>query len=676
VHVRIGSSWRLSRRWFIGLALGGAGAMLPLVPVLEMAGPVRTRQRRLSPGFADGRTDGDLNGGGRWLALPSGGVGTYLSPVLDLGIEASSVAAHWVQDRLAAGRVAVALRTSRDGAAWDSWQELEGEGIAPADGKQRVYGTLARADQARYAQYRLELKAPAGAPFAVHGVDLFAIDSGSALRRGARLRLVPPSALAAIKPLGIVSRKEWGADESLRFDTSNGHPGEIWPEEVTRVEKVVVHHTAGPNVCSSTDPFCQRRSVTTINDIYHYHTVTNGWGDIGYNSLVGYDGRIYEGRHGPEPMGSSDPVGAPVVAGHALNFNLRSHGIAVMGDFQNEPIPDLQYDALQRMVGWIVRSQLTGNRTVDPTGASDYVHANGEVTHALPNVVGHRDVYETECPGEMLYARLDDLRVHARRMLEWPPVRVSLSARPIGGGQVAYRIVVDNHEPELVRRMTVKGAVPPNAEYVDSWAGQPGNNRGGFDGSTVTWIDPEAQVRPGADRREYGFVLRPKPGVDRAAIETTAWAEFAQPARGVAMSDRVRADAPAEVVVDPDVTRMPTPGGWTPSTNVAGYHDVAYLIHEPGDGHGIHTWRAELPEAGTYEVAAWWTAAEDRATNAPYTVNARDGAHTVRMNQREGGSAWVSLGEFPVAAGPVSVTLSDDADGVVVADAIRFRQRR
>jgi hypothetical protein len=654
---------RVPRRWFLGLAFGGVGALLPLVPVFEMVGPVRTRLARTSRSG---------------LALSDGGQNTYLSAPIDLGLAATSVAAHWVQDHAPGGRARLAVRTSRDGVGWDGWQELEGEGSVPAAGKLRVFGTLARADGARYAQYRLTLSAPPSAPFAVHTVELFGIDSGSAIRRGTRLRLVRPSALAAIKPLGIVSRKQWGADESLRFGASEGQVrGEIWPEEVTTVEKVVVHHTAGPNVCSSTDPFCQRRSVVAINDIYHYHTVTNGWGDIGYNSLIGYDGRIYEGRHGPEPMGSSDPISTAVVAGHALGHNRRSHGIALMGNFEQEPVPDHQYDALQRMLGWIVRSQLTGGRTVDPTGASDYTPASGQTRRALPNVVGHRDVYETECPGEHLYARLDDLRVHAKRMLEWPPVRVTLRARPSGGGTVTYHVVVDNHEPTLVRRMTVKGAVPANAEYVDSWAGQPGNHRGAWDGSVVTWVDPEAQVRPGADRREYAFVVRPRPGVNRGAIETTAWAEFAEPARGVAMSDRVRADVPVEVVADvAGLDRETAPLGWGVSTNVGGYHNTGYLYHDAGDGQGVYTWHARLPEAGTYEVAAWWTAADDRATNAPYTVHASDGVHTVRVNQREGGAAWVRLGEFPFAAGSVRVTLRDDADGVVVADAVRFRQRR
>jgi hypothetical protein len=75
-------------------------------------------------------------------------------------------------------------------------------------------------------------------------------------------------------------------------------------------------------------------------------------------------------------------------------------------------------------------------------------------------------------------------------------------------------------------------------------------------------------------------------------------------------------------------------------------------------------------------VEAWWTAAADRATDAPYTVQARDGARVVRVNQREGGSDWASLGRFEFDAGAAQVTLTDGADGVVVAGAVRFRQVR
>jgi N-acetylmuramoyl-L-alanine amidase len=51
---------------------------------------------------------------------------------------------------------------------------------------------------------------------------------------------------------------------------------------------------------------------------------TNGWLDIGYNFVVGEDGLVYEGR------------GWGRVGAHAVNWNSRSIGIAVIGDFTSE----------------------------------------------------------------------------------------------------------------------------------------------------------------------------------------------------------------------------------------------------------------------------------------------------------------------------------------------------
>lgn len=69
----------------------------------------------------------------------------------------------------------------------------------------------------------------------------------------------------------------------------------------------------------------------------------------------------------------------------------------------------------------------------------------------------------------------------------------------------------------------------------------------------------------------------------------------------------------------------------------------------------------------------------NRAGNAPYTVVHADGTDTVRIDQRlpgttePRGGTWVSLGAYRLRAGlGTSVELSNDADGTVVADAVRL----
>jgi hypothetical protein len=174
----------------------------------------------------------------------------------------------------------------------------------------------------------------------------------------------------------IIPRASWGADESLRF--RNGQ--EIWPPEYQPVQKVIVHHTVTQN--QEADP------AATVRAVYYYHAVTRGWGDIGYNFLIDWHGNVYEGRYG----------GRDVVAGHALQYNYGSLGVAVLGTYD-------AVDATQPSLDSLVRVIRERAPNVDPAGSGFFVDKPN-----LPNICGHRDVLSTACPGDRLYARLPDIR--------------------------------------------------------------------------------------------------------------------------------------------------------------------------------------------------------------------------------------------------------------------------
>lgn len=84
-------------------------------------------------------------------------------------------------------------------------------------------------------------------------------------------------------------------------------------------------------------------------------------------------------------------------------------------------------------------------------------------------------------------------------------------------------------------------------------------------------------------------------------------------------------------------------------------------------------WQTPIPAAGDYEVFARWTAHANRATNAIYSVEHAEGRTDVEVNQAQSGATWVSLGTYSfTSAAPARVSLSDQADGYVIADAVRF----
>ncbi|MFC1615937.1 N-acetylmuramoyl-L-alanine amidase [Patescibacteria group bacterium] len=224
--------------------------------------------------------------------------------------------------------------------------------------------------------------------------------------------------------LGIISRQSWGADEKWRYLRFNGTEEDIadmgeeyyekykdeltyanvittdewgevykWPLEYpNKVQKLIIHHTA---TTSNLDNPAQ-----AIRDIYYYHSVVRGWGDIGYNYLIDQNGNIYEGRFG----------GDSVIGGHAAGANNGSIGIAVLGNYESNPVPTSVMNSLGKLISQ--KSRLNG---INPSG---YDYFRGEFS---PNIIGHRDVASTTCPGTYLYEKLPVLRTYSEEIVTEKP---------------------------------------------------------------------------------------------------------------------------------------------------------------------------------------------------------------------------------------------------------------
>jgi hypothetical protein len=87
-------------------------------------------------------------------------------------------------------------------------------------------------------------------------------------------------------------------------------------------------------------------------------------------------------------------------------------------------------------------------------------------------------------------------------------------------------------------------------------------------------------------------------------------------------------------------------------------------------------WTLEIPASGKYELFARWTQYGNRAADAPYAVQYADGTETVRVNQKEGGGKWNSLGIYKFSKDkPAVIIITNDADGFVIADAVKLVPR-
>ncbi|XP_030400189.1 peptidoglycan recognition protein 1 [Gopherus evgoodei] len=151
----------------------------------------------------------------------------------------------------------------------------------------------------------------------------------------------------------IVSRRQWGA-----------RPPRSRVPLRTPVPYVIIHHTTG-NRCTS-QASCSRE----VKGIQNYHMNTQRWSDIGYNFLIGEDGRVYEGR-GWKTMGA-----------HAKKWNHKSLGFSFLGNFSNRIPSAAALNAAKSLIQCAIsRGFLKRSYTV----------------------TGHRNVNPTSCPGNALY---------------------------------------------------------------------------------------------------------------------------------------------------------------------------------------------------------------------------------------------------------------------------------
>jgi N-acetylmuramoyl-L-alanine amidase len=129
----------------------------------------------------------------------------------------------------------------------------------------------------------------------------------------------------------------------------------------------------------------------------------------------------------------------------------------------------------------------------------------------------------------------------------------------------------------------------------------------------------------------------------------------------------------AELIVDNSDGVVAVKGKWMTTTTTGGFYGSDYLFRTPGDGASSVTWPFPNSAAGRYEVFARWSAGPNRATNATYQISSNAGTANVGVNQKTNGGGWQSLGSFDFQPGKgQGVVLTDKADGVVVADALRF----
>ncbi len=317
----------------------------------------------------------------------------------------------------------------RHGTAWTAWRSMAEDGVEE-EGKFAT--SLVPADDADAYQVRI----PAG----VRGARSVAINTTDgepvAGTAGAAATTVDTTSV------GVVTRAGWGADESLRFDRWGN---EKWSQSFWAPQKFTVHHTAGLN----DDP----NPAATVRAIYRFHTIDRGWGDIGYQFLVDARGTVYEGRQTDTSTAtptSFDATGKVVQGAHVADHNSGNIGISLLGTYADRRPSAAAQRSLERLLATL--SRRTG---ISPTGWSWY--DNGAKRYYGPNILGHRHLGQTTCPGGVTFALLPTIRERVAQRLAGTLVADSTMVRPhsivvttgIGRARIKWRTAADPSDTQL-----------------------------------------------------------------------------------------------------------------------------------------------------------------------------------------------------------------------------------
>ncbi|MFD7260674.1 N-acetylmuramoyl-L-alanine amidase [Streptomyces sp. NPDC059874] len=259
-----------------------------------------------------------------------------------------------------------------------------------------------------------EVRVGGGAAELPEGMELNLVDPGTAKPKKKGDLAVAPVAFAlpaAVDPLptpptvpgpdstapkpNVVLRKDWGADETLNNE------GPIYLAG-GKIKAAFVHHTAvaTPYECSE--------SAAMVRSLHKYHVEVNKWRDLGYNFLVDKCGTVFEGRQGG--------VDQPVHGAHTFGWNSEATGIAVLGDYTSQGASAAALDAVAQ-----VASYKLGQYDGDINGTTKLVAGATQTnffgtsftegqSYDFKTLSGHRDAFNTQCPGNSLYPQLGTIR--------------------------------------------------------------------------------------------------------------------------------------------------------------------------------------------------------------------------------------------------------------------------
>jgi N-acetyl-anhydromuramyl-L-alanine amidase AmpD len=218
----------------------------------------------------------------------------------------------------------------------------------------------------------------------------------------------------ATEPPPFVDCAGWGARPPSA-------PVPVWRQ---RPVKILVHHTASPNVRN----LSRGAADALARSIQNFHMDRRGWIDSGQHLTISRGGHVLEGRHRTlEAMQNGEHQ---VEGAHCTGQNVVAVGIENEGTYSKGEPPTALWNRLRETCAYI---------------CARYGIAPSEI-------YGHRDFKNTACPGDGLYGLLPRLREQVGGLLgrrvegradkaSWPLLRPGDSGEEVLAAQYLLRSV-------------------------------------------------------------------------------------------------------------------------------------------------------------------------------------------------------------------------------------------
>ena len=167
--------------------------------------------------------------------------------------------------------------------------------------------------------------------------------------------------------------------------------------------------------------------------------------------------------------------------------------------------------------------------------------------------------------------------------------------------------------------------------------------------------------------------LRTVTSAGGSSTRTMTWQYYPDGKQKSRADDGVPVGKQVVVVDNSDSQNITTTGSWPSGSASPSVYGYDYQSNAAGTGADSFSWTLNIPQSGTYEVFVRNPQVAGAATDAKFTVEHSAGSTVKTVNQTTGQGTWISLGSYAYAEGSSKkITLSDQASGTVVADAVKL----